>query len=79
MPAELGSLKSTSSPAKAENRTMPMPFRNEHAERVYLLTKSRSAGRRQAGTSCCGCSLSRLGSSRSEKGTTERPPYRAHS
>jgi hypothetical protein len=46
---------------------------------MYPLPQSRGVGRHPAGRSYCGCSRSRLGSSRSEKGTTKWPSHRAHS
>jgi hypothetical protein len=47
--------------------------------RVCSLPQSVGEGRRQAGTSYCGCSRSLLRSSGSENRTTERPRHRAHS
>jgi hypothetical protein len=58
------------STVKAESNTMPRG--------AYPLRQSRGAGRYQAGTRYCGCSHSRLGSSRSGN-RTERPGHRAHS
>jgi hypothetical protein len=53
------------------------PFPTTVPKKVYPLPQSRGVGERQAGTSYCGCNRSRLGSSHSEKGTFERPGYKA--
>jgi hypothetical protein len=76
----LSTYKSTASilcPVKAEN-TWLMPLPDDHAEKSNPLPQSQGESKHQADMRSCSYSHSQLGSSHSEKRTTEQPGHMAH-